>query len=126
MKEKNAKKEMEMGLVYIKYMAITFLITMVLLVITAFFWYKTDMSPTVVSGMLVAAYIISNFIGGWMIGKKAEKRKFLWGLLLGVGYFLVVFLISFLGNAYMLGDIQDLILAGVLCVLSGMFGGMVS
>ena len=126
MKEKNAKKEMEMGLVYIKYMAITFLINMVLLVITAFFWYKTDMSPTVVSGMLVAAYIISNFIGGWMIGKKAEKRKFLWGLLLGVGYFLVVFLISFLGNAYMLGDIRDLILAGVLCVLSGMFGGMVS
>lgn len=126
MKEKNSKNEMEMGLVYIKCMAVTFLITMVLLVLTAFLWYKTDMASTVLSGMLVAAYIVSNFIGGWMIGKKAEKRKFLWGLLLGVGYFLIVFLVSFLGNAYMLGDIQDLILVGVLCTLSGMFGGMVS
>lgn len=126
MKEKNGSKEMEMGLNYVKCMVVAFLVTLLILVLAAFFWYKTDMAPSVLSGMLVAAYIVSNFIGGWMIGKKAEKRKFLWGLLLGAGYFLLVFLISFLGNAYMLGDVRDLLLAGILCTLSGMFGGMIS
>ena len=84
------------------------------------------MAPSVLSGMLVAAYIVSNFVGGRMMGKKAEKRKFLWGLLLGGGYFFLVFLVSFLGNAYMPGDVRDLLLAGILCTLSGMFGGMLS
>lgn len=126
MKEKNARKEMEMGLVYIKCMAVAFLVTMVLLILAAFFWYKTDMAPSVLGGMLVASYILSNFAGGWMIGKKAEKRKFMWGLLLGCGYFLIVFLVSFLGNAYMLGDIWDLLPVGILCTVSGMFGGMIS
>ena len=126
MKDKNQKNELEMGLVYIKCMAVAFLVTLLLLVLVAFFWYKLDIASSVIGGMLVASYIISNFIGGWIIGKNAEKRKFLWGLLLGIGYFLIICLVSFLGNAYTLGDIKDLCLVGILCSLSGMFGGMVS
>lgn len=126
MKENSGIKEMEMGLNYVKCMLVAFLVTLIILVLAAFFWYKTDMAPSVLSGMLVAAYIVSNFVGGRMMGKKAEKRKFLWGLLLGGGYFFLVFLVSFLGNAYMPGDVRDLLLAGILCTLSGMFGGMLS
>jgi putative membrane protein (TIGR04086 family) len=60
------------------------------------------------------------------MGKKAEKRQFLWGLFVGLGYFGILLTVSFLGNNFYLGDIGKTILVFFLCSFSGMFGGMLS
>lgn len=126
MNEKQTNKELGWGIVYIRCMAMAFIITIICLLLVALLWYKADLSSNVLSSMMVAVYIIANFWGGWSIGKKVGKRKFIWGLLLGMGYFLIVLLTAFVGNGYTLGEGKDLFLTGLLCGLSGMLGGMVS
>lgn len=111
---------------YVRYMLLAVAITAALLLLTAFFMYKTDMSTVALGILLVVCYIFPNFISGWKMGKRAEKRQFLWGLFMGIGYFLILFFVSFLGNDYFVEDVKKLILIFFLCAGSGMFGGMLS
>lgn len=119
-------KKNNISINYIKYLIFACLITVVLLLFGAFLIYKTDLSVKGLSILLVITYILSNLIAGWLIGKSVEKRQFLWGLLVGLGYFMIVFLVSFVGNQFFLADASKLILVFFLCVCSGMFGGMIS
>lgn len=114
------------GLYYVRYMFLAAVITVGVLCLTAFFMYKTNLSTVALGILLVLCYILPNFIAGWKMGKRAEKRQFLWGLFIGIGYFLVLFLVSFLGNGYFVEDVKKLILIFFLCAGSGMFGGMLS
>lgn len=115
-----------LGVYYIKYMLLAVVLTAVLVFLTAYFMYKTNMSTTALGIFLVICYILPNFIAGWKIGKKVGKRQFLWGLFIGIGYFVLLFLISFLGNDYSVEEVRKLILIFFLCAGSGMFGGMLS
>ena len=119
-------KKNHMSINYIKHLIFACLITVVLLLFSAFLLYKTDLPTKGLSVLLVATYILSNLIAGWLMGKSVEKRQFLWGMLVGLGYFIIVFLVSFVGNQFFLADVSKLILVFFLCVCSGMFGGMVS
>lgn len=119
-------KKNNMPINYIKHLIFACIITVVLLLFSAFLLYKTDLSVQGISVLLVATYILSNFIAGWLMGKSVEKRQFLWGLFIGLGYFLIVFLVSFVGNEFFLVDVSKLILVFFLCICSGMFGGMIS
>ena len=91
-----------------------------------FLMYQFDMSYTVGCAMLLVAYLIPTMFAGWRMGKQVEKRQFVWGMLLGLGYFLLLLFVSFIGNNYFFGNYQKLVLVGVICIFSGMFGGMLS
>lgn len=119
-------KKSNVSINYIKHLMFACLITIVLLLFSAFLLYKTDLSTKGLSVLLVVTYILSNLVAGWLMGKSVEKRQFLWGLLVGLGYFMIVFLVSFVGNQFFMGDVSKLILVFFLCVCSGMFGGMIS
>ena len=70
--------------------------------------------------------LISTFSGGFVIGKLTGARKFLWGLLAGSLYFVLLLLIS-LGIYHTLqGAAAETAAAFVLCALGGMLGGMIS
>ena len=70
--------------------------------------------------------MISTFSGGFVIGKLAGVKKFLWGLLLGIMYFVLLLLIS-LGIYHSLqSDMMNLVTTFLLCAGGGMLGGMVS
>ena len=120
------KMQVDRGLLYIKHLFLACVITAILLCFTALLMYKMDLSGQGIGIMLVASYILSNFIAGFAMGKKVEKRQFLWGLLVGLGYFLLFFLISFLGNDYNVENMGRCVLVFFLCTLSALFGGMVS
>ena len=71
-------------------------------------------------------FVILTFSGGFVIGKLAGVRKFLWGLLLGVVYFVLLMLIS-LGIYHSLqSDLMNLGTTFLLCAGGGMLGGMIS
>jgi putative membrane protein (TIGR04086 family) len=80
----------------------------------------------VISGGINFAYIISAFVGGFFVGKKIEQRKFLWGLVMGVFYFIIWMLISLAMNTATPLPLGSLFTVFVICGLSGMLGGMIS
>lgn len=103
-----------------------YVITGLLLVILAALLGRLELSDAAVSIGIIATYIISCFAGGFFIGKKKKKKKYLWGLCVGVFYFAVLLLGNLAVNRGLDGQIVHLLTTAVLCVLSGMAGGMLS
>ena len=76
-------------------------------------------------GILVI-YILAGLSAGVIAGKRTGNRKFLWGMISGAGYFLIMLLVSVvLGqNVNQLGN--DVTTTMLICVGSGTLGGMLS
>lgn len=100
--------------------------TLILLLSLALVLFKLDASELVTKVWLIATYIISGFLGGFLIGKRTQNKKFLWGFFIGLGYFVILFLVSLLLHKGLVGDVTHLFTTFVLCVASGTVGGMVS
>ncbi|MDR6881756.1 putative membrane protein (TIGR04086 family) [Bacillus sp. 3255] len=67
-------------------------------------------------------HAVSLFIGGWVSGKRAETRGWYHGGLVGIVYFILIFLVGFL--AFDAGlNLQSLQLLGILFA-SGALGGV--
>ena len=55
-----------------------------------------------------------------------ENKKFLWGMLTGALYFVILVLVSMAVNRKIQSDVTELISTLVICIGSGMLGGMIS
>lgn len=110
----------------LKTLLFSYILTGALLALLAFLLYKVGLTEKIVSIVIIAIYVAATFFAGFMAGKKLKNRKFLWGLLMGSAYFLVLAGISLvLGKpAGQLGDSVATTL--VLCAAGGMLGGMLS
>jgi putative membrane protein (TIGR04086 family) len=113
-------------LAVLKGLLLSYIVTAFILLILAFFMLNLDLSSIVISGGINFVYIISAFIGGFFVGKKVEQRKFLWGLVMGVFYFIVVMLISLFLNRVTPLSMGSLFTVFIISSLSGMLGGMIS
>ncbi|MDF2951693.1 MAG: hypothetical protein K0S18_1276 [Anaerocolumna sp.] len=114
------------AIVILKILIITYIITGFLLLLLSFLMLKLDLSNAVLSGGIVFTYILSSFIGGLLLGKKAEQKRFLWGLGMGAVYFVILLLISVLGNTMAGIDTNSIFSSMLICLFSGMLGGMIS
>lgn len=103
-----------------------YLLTGVMLLLLAFAMLKLGLEDDVIRIGIVFSYIFSSFVGGFLIGKRMQVKKFLWGVLLGVSYFVVIFIISALLNQNMMEQGMELISVFAMCSLGGMLGGMLS
>ena len=100
-------------------------VTSLLLLLMALLLFKLELNESKFSLGMTAVYVLSCFFGGLAAGKGGKKKKFLWGLLTGAVYFLVLFLLSWNLGAERDGFLS-LILTGALCLGGGMLGGMIS
>ncbi len=103
-----------------------YIITGLLLILLAALLGRVDMSDAAVSIGIIATYIVSCFAGGFLIGKKKKKKKYLWGLCVGAFYFAVLLLGNLAVNRGLDGQLVHMLTTAVLCILSGMAGGMLS
>lgn len=103
-----------------------YFVTMALLLLLAFLLYKTDLSETVFKIWLMAVYIISGFLGGFLIGKRRKNKKFLWGFFMGAVYYLLLIAVSLLLHKGIDSDVMHLLTTAVFCLASATVGGMVS
>ena len=101
-------------------------VTGILLLLLALFVYKLNPEEKQVTIAVMAIYLVSTFVGGFTIGKWNRVRKFLWGMLVGAGYFILLLLVS-------LGIYHSLKNGGVnamttmfLCIGGGLLGGMLA
>ncbi len=103
-----------------------YVITGLLLVGLAALLGRMDLSDAAVSIGIIATYMISCFTGGFLIGKKKKTKKYLWGLCVGAFYFAVLLLGNLVVNRGLDGQLVQMLTTAVLCILSGMAGGILS
>ena len=122
---KKEKKESK-GIWLLKALLAGYVVTGVLLMILALLLYQIDLDERKVTMGIIATYVISTFTGGFIMGKLVEEQRFVWGLILGVIYFLLLFAVSFAVNHQLQSNGTNLITTLLLCAGGGMLGGMVS
>ena len=71
-------------------------------------------------------YILACFLAGLVAGKKAKRRRFLWGFCAGALYFLIFLALSFAIRQSLKETASSLLLSFALCAGSGTIGGMFS
>ena len=110
----------------LKCLLLSYLLTTGLLLLLALLLYRFELTEKVVSVCIIGIYILVTFLAGFLAGKREGSRKFLWGLLLGGLYFLILIVISLTVNQGM-GDVGGTFFTVlILCCGSGMLGGMLS
>ena len=122
------KKEiyMEKVIFIIKCMLGAYILTAGLLLLLAFMLYRFGLSEKVVSICIIAVYIIVTFLAGMLAGKREGRKKFLWGLMMGVLYFGILVAVSLVVNRGLEDVAGNLVTVFFLCAGSGMLGGMIS
>ncbi len=110
----------------LKSLLASYIITAVLLVVLAMLLYRLELNEKTVSASIVGIYVLSTFVGGFIIGKLMKVRQFFWGLSLGAAYFALLLLITLGVYKGLNGDAANLLTTFVLCAGGGMAGGMIS
>mgnify|MGYP003532672712 CR=1 FL=1 len=102
--------------------AITFLGVLML----ALFLFLFQITENTVDIGILIIYIMACTITGVIIGKRTKYRKFFWGMLSGISYFLVLFILSKISGQNVENLGKDLVTTFLICVGSGTFGGMLA
>ena len=110
----------------LKSLLASYIVTGILLLILTFLVYQFKLDEQIVVGGIVAIYVVSTFIGGMIIGKLTQVKRYLWGLLIGTLYFLLLFLISYGVYREFQTNGISMVTTVLLCVGGGMLGGMAS
>lgn len=110
----------------LKSLVASYIVTVLLLAALTMLVYKLEIGEKMVSAGIVAIYVLSTLVGGLFLGKMARTKRFIWGISLGILYFLLLLLITLGVYHTMNADAGTLITTGILCVGGGMIGGMIS
>lgn len=125
MERRNEKRDVPV-LFLLKSLLLSYILTAALLLLLAFLLYKLGLTEKIVSIAIIVIYVIATFFAGFVTGKKLQNKKFLWGLMMGVAYFLVLVVVSLIMN-HSAGHMGDSFLTTlILCGGGGMLGGMLS
>ena len=107
-------------------LGIMFLCSLLMLGVLTLIIWKMDGGSNVLSVGVILIYILSNALGGFLVGKMMGQQKFFWGVVIGAAYFLVLLLIGIgLMETKINGNMQ-LVSGALVCVISGMLGGMIA
>ena len=104
----------------------SYIVTGILLFILTLLLYKFQWDEQMITAGIIAIYVISTFAGGFILGKLKGTRKFLWGLIMGILYFLLLFLISFGIYRSFDGNGTNVLTTLLFCMGGGMLGGMIA
>lgn len=110
----------------LKSLLCSYAVTGVLLLLLAFLLFKLDLSETVVATGIVVIYILSCFFGGLVMGKHMGKKKYLWGMFLGLCYFILLIGVSWMVERQMDMSLQHAVTTFCMCLGGGTLGGMIS
>lgn len=111
---------------WIKSLLASYIVTGILLLVLTFFMYKFELNEKIVSAAIVGIYVVSTLIGGMIIGKLTKSKRYLWGMVLGIIYFVLLLLITLGVYRNLNGDSVSIVTSLILCAGGGMTGGMIS
>lgn len=102
----------------------SYLISGICLLILAFLLFQFELPEGVLRGGIIFSYVFSCFLGGMVVSGKQEGKKYLWGLLAGILYYVILVAVSMILNREAFTRIPDVFPALFLCAFGGMLGGM--
>ena len=124
-KKAGDRKNIERRAVWmLKSLLCAYVVTGIFLAALALLLYKAGLGEEMVNGGILLIYVISSFSGGFVMGKLTGNRKFLWGMLTGILYFVLLFVITLGMYRFAETDIVNLFTTFLLCAGGGMLGGM--
>ena len=103
-----------------------FVISGLLLLLLAMLLFKLELSEEMVKVGIVVIYVVSGLVGGLIMGKRMREQKFLWGLAAGSIYFALLLVMSLLFKGDIEFELSRVLTTAILCMASGMAGGMIS
>lgn len=110
----------------LKILLLMYVITGIMLLILTALLSKMQLTEGAISIGIVAIYVVSGFLGGLLAGKKMKNRKFVWGMVMGACYFLVLAAGSIIFHKGLDMEASRFLTTLILCTASGMAGGMIS
>jgi len=110
----------------LKNMLISYLLTAGLLLLLSLLLYRFGLSENIVSMSITGIYVIATFLSGFLAGKREQTKRFLWGLLMGLLYFLLLSAVSLIVDSSTFSLGRGFITTLILCCAGGMLGGMLS
>lgn len=110
----------------LKNMLISYLVTAGLLLLLSLLLYRFGLSENIVSMSITGIYVIATFLSGFLAGKREQTKRFLWGLLMGLLYFLLLSAVSLIVDSSTFSLGRGFITTLILCCAGGMLGGMLS
>lgn len=112
--------------ILLRSLLISYLFSALLLLALAFGLYKLKLPESQVTTAVLIIYVAACFLGGLLAGKRAGSRRFLWGLLAGLAYFLLLFLLSWAMSRGALPEFSNTMTILACCLAGGTLGGMLS
>lgn len=109
---------------FVKGVLAAYAVSAVVLLILAFLMFQWDVSEEVIRGGVIFAYVISCFICGMLVSKEHIGRRYLWGILAGAAYYVILLIVSMVCNRAVFTSIPGILPALFLCLSGGMLGGM--
>ena len=104
----------------------SYLLSALLLFILTLVLYRLKLKESQITPAVYALYVISCLAGGLLCGKALRTRRFFWGLLSGMFYFLILFAASWaMDPRASIQAARSLMVLGV-CAFGGTLGGMLS
>lgn len=124
--EKREKLIRDLAMPIVKTVTVTVIVTILLLLILTLLLYKLKFSDNIVLIGIGIIYFVSNLAGGFIIGKVKEQKRFIWGMAVGITYFVVLCIVSFLVTQNFFQNGMSPAVAFLCCLLGGAVGGMIS
>ena len=110
----------------LKSLLASYIVTGLLLLGLTFLVYKFELDEQKVVAGIVSIYVVATFIGGFIIGKLTKVRKFIWGIVIGTIYFVLLYVISYGVYREFNTNGIHILTTIILCIGGGMLGGMIS
>ena len=108
----------------LKCLMAAYLITGVLLLLVAGLLYKFSIGENVVDISIIVTYCVSSLLAGLFFSKSAVSHRFLWGMLAGAAYFVITCAVSIVADPNFEPVSNACITTLLICLGSGMLGGM--
>lgn len=112
--------------ILMKCLLASYLLTGGALLLLALLLYRLRLSESIVNIGIIVIYVAASFLAGLLAGKCMKDRRFLWGLLMGILYFVILALLTLAVNHGFKDLNTHFFTTLMVCAGSGMLGGMVS
>ena len=110
----------------LKSLLLSYVLTGISLLLLAFLLFQFNLVEQPVAIGILVIYVISCLAGGFLVGKIIRKEKYLFGLLVGLSYFLLLAIVSFAVQGKWDMTMRHAVTTFLMCLGGGALGGMLS
>ena len=109
-----------------KILLLMYAVTAILLFLLAVLVQRFNWESNLIFIGVSIVYVVSCFIGGFFVGKVQQNKKFIWGILMGLSYIIIMLVITLVVKHGFHSSVSAFVTNLLLCLGAGMLGGMLS